>query len=131
MRVFALALPIVLAIKAGAAEETIRGVLEKTVRPGACAQIADALSEIYYIDRTDRAAQLVAPFVGKNIKLVITGVVEKHEGDNAYYFALKTVKRLEPAGATAPAPEQAPPKKSDEKNGEKPSEIVPMPPDDK
>jgi hypothetical protein len=110
------------------AEEKIRGVLEKTVKPGACAQISDALAEIYYINKTDEAEKLVAPFVGKNEKVVVTGTVEQKEGDPAYYFTLKSVEayapKLPPAPAAAPATPATP---ADTKKDEKPVAPPPAP----
>lgn len=83
----------VLALTGRAAEEHIRGVLEKTVKPGACAQITDALSEIYYVLKTEEAEKLVAECLGKNIKVVVTGVAVKQEGDPAFFFSLKSVEK--------------------------------------
>ena len=56
--------------------EKIRGVLEKTVKPGACAQITDALSEIYYVVKSDEAEKAIEKYVGKNEKVEISGTVE-------------------------------------------------------
>jgi hypothetical protein len=83
-------------ISAHAAEERIIGVLEKTVKSGASAQITDALNEIYYINKSDDADKLVAEFAGKNIKVVITGTVESREGDPAYFLNLKTLETYKP-----------------------------------
>ena len=97
-----------------AGEEKIRGVLEKTTKPGACAQITDALSEIYYVTKSDEAEKMIATFVGKNEKVVITGTVEQKEGDPAYYFTLKSVEAYAtklppvPAAPGAPSPSPAP-----------------------
>jgi hypothetical protein len=105
-----LALLWALSAAAPAADETIRGVLEKTAKPGACAQITDALSEVYYVARTAEAEQLIAPFVGKNIKVAITGTVETR--DEIYFFNLKSIEKYakeQPAGdksATAPPAEK-------------------------
>lgn len=89
-----------------AAEETIRGVLEKTVKPGACAQIKDALNEWYYITKTEEAEKLIAPFVGKNKRVVIVGHTEQREGDPAFYFSLKSAEEFvpKPAKKEEPAP---------------------------
>jgi hypothetical protein len=101
-----------------AAEEKIRGVLEKTVRAGACAQITDALAETYYITKSDEAEKMIAEYVGKNVKVVITGTVESKEGDPAFYFTLKSVEPYTPKmptadpKATPPAPDA---KKEDKK----------------
>lgn len=90
-----------------AAEETIRGVLEKTVKPGACAQIKDALNEWYFVIKTEESEKLIAPFVGKNKRVVIVGTQEQREGDPAYYFNLKSAEEYVPPvskkDATAPA----------------------------
>lgn len=89
-----------------AAEETIRGVLEKTVKPGACAQIKDALNEWYYVIKTEESEKLIAPFVGKNKRVVIVGITEQREGDPAYYFSLKSAEEFVPKSAKKedPAP---------------------------
>ncbi|MFH0938113.1 MAG: hypothetical protein V1899_02360 [Planctomycetota bacterium] len=87
-----------------AAEEKIRGILEKTVKPSACAQITDALSEIYYIVKTDASEKLITDYVGKNIKIVIIGAVETKEGDPAYFFNLKSLEKYEPKLPPAPSP---------------------------
>lgn len=79
-----------------AADETIRGVLEKTVKPGACAQIKDALNEWYFIIKTEESEKLIAPFVGKNKRVVIVGTQEQREGDPAYYFNLKSAEEYVP-----------------------------------
>ena len=109
-----------------AAEEKIRGVLEKTVKAGACAQITDALAETYYITKSDEAEKMVAEYVGKNLKVVITGTVDSKEGDPAFYFTLKSVEpyvaKLPPVPAATPAdpktpvPAPAPEAKKDEKS---------------
>jgi hypothetical protein len=107
------------AFSSRAAEEKIRGVLEKTAKPGACAQITDALSDVYYINKTDEAEKAVASFVGKTQKVVITGTVETKEGDASLFFNLKSAEAYTPkmppappapataapAAAPAPAPE--------------------------
>jgi hypothetical protein len=107
-RLLAFAFVLGLAATVRGGEEKIRGLLEKTVKPGACAQITDALAETYYINKTDEAEKLVASFVGKNEKVVITGVVEQKEGDPSYYFVLKSVEpyapKLPPAPASAASP---------------------------
>jgi CO dehydrogenase/acetyl-CoA synthase gamma subunit (corrinoid Fe-S protein) len=113
-----------LALRVGAGEEKIRGVLEKTSRPGACAQITDALSETYYVNKTDQAEKLVAEYVGKNIKVVISGIVEQKENDPAYYFALKSVEKYTPK-LPLPPPPPAEPKAADSKTEEKPADQKP------
>ena len=84
-----------------ATEESIRGVLEKTTKAGASAQITDVLGEVYYIVKTDEADKAVADFVGKNIRVVIIGTAEQREGDAAWFFNLKSVKKHEPKSAEA------------------------------
>ncbi len=97
------------AFAALSAEEKIRGVLEKTAKPGACAQITDALSDIYYINKTDEAEKAVANFVGKTQKVVITGTVEVKEGDASLFFNLKSAEAYSPKMPPAPpAPPAAP-----------------------
>jgi hypothetical protein len=93
---FRYALPalLLLSVTGYCAEETIRGVLEKTVKAGACAQIRDSLGEIYYIVKNDDADKLVAPFAGKNIKVILIGTVEQREGDPEYLFNLKSANEV-------------------------------------
>lgn len=110
---------LVLVQRAGAGEETIRGMLEKTSRPGACAQIADALAEVYYINKTDAAEKLIADYVGKNVRVVITGSVEQKENDPAYYFALKSVEKHTPKLPVA-SPQPADKKAADPRPAETP-----------
>ena len=113
----ALLLSVVLA--ANAAEEKIRGVLEKTEKPGACAQITDALSDIYYLTKTDETEKLITDYVGKNIKVVITGVVETKEGEPVYYFNLKSIEKY-----VSKLPPAATPK-DETKTEVKPAEVKP------
>src|SRR5437016_4733530 len=106
---FAMILSIlVLSLTARAAEEKIRGVLEKTAKPGACAQITDALSDVYYITKTDESEKAVASFVGKTQKVVITGTVEAKEGDASLFFNLKTAEAYTPKMPPAPPPPAVP-----------------------
>jgi len=93
-------------VKAG--EESIRGVLEKTVKPGACAQITDALADVYYVSKTDEAEKAVAKYVGKNEKVVVTGTVETKEGDPAYFLNLKSAEPYAAKLPPAPAPVAVP-----------------------
>ncbi len=74
-----------------AADEHIWGVLEKTVKPGACAQIQDTLGDTYYILRSDEAERVIAPYLGKSIRVQIVGNSEIKDGDTARYFVLKSV----------------------------------------
>ncbi len=102
--IMAVILGLSLCVAGRAAEEKIRGVLEKTTKAGACAQITDALAEIYYISKTDESEKAIAEYVGKNVKVVISGTVEAKEGDPSYFFALKTVEKYAPK--LPPAPEK-------------------------
>jgi len=95
----------VLTLSLRGAEEKIRGVLEKTVKPGACAQITDALADVYYVTKSDEAEKAVAQYVGKTTKVVITGTVETKEGDPAFFFNLKAVEAYAPK---MPPPPPAP-----------------------
>jgi len=104
--------------------EKIRGLLEKTVKPGACAQITDALSEIYYVTKTDEATKLVEKYLGKDEKVVITGIVESKEGDPSYFFNLKSVEPYTPK--LPPAPSASAPAENKDKaetKTDKPAEI--------
>jgi hypothetical protein len=92
-----------------AAEERVIGVLEKTVKAGACAQITDALNEIYYIVKSDESDKMVADYAGKNIKVAITGSVESHEGDTAFFFKLKTLAAHKPKLPAKATEEPQPP----------------------
>jgi len=109
------------AVTVHSAEEKIRGVLEKTAKPGACAQITDALSDIYYINKTDEAEKAVANFVGKTQKVVITGTVESKEGDSSLFFNLKSAEaytpKMPPAPPAAAAPDAVPQPKAEAKAG--------------
>ena len=113
----------------GAVEEQIIGVLEKTAKPGACAQIEDALKETYYIVKTDEAAKACEALFGKKVE--VSGVVEERTGDPAYYFRLKRTQLYRPGkakggsevkpipiidGPLPPAPDQ-PGKKPDTSDG--------------
>src|ERR1017187_4180624 len=79
-----------------AGEESIRGVLEKTTKPEASAQITDALNDIYYLEKSDATEKLVAGFIGKNLKVVVTGTVETKPNDTHYYLNVKTVEAFTP-----------------------------------
>jgi hypothetical protein len=108
MRTCLVALLLCASIKIGAAEEKIRGVLEKTTKGGACAQITDALNDVYYVSKSDESEKAVADFVGKNIRVLITGTVEQKEGDTAFFFNLKSVQKYEPKMPEAKAEEKKP-----------------------
>jgi hypothetical protein len=94
-----------------AADEHIRGVLEKTVKAGACVQVTDALNETYYVVKTAESEKLCNELLGKRV--VLTGVVEERAGDPAYYLNLKAAEPYQPklppkpaeaAGTSAPLP---------------------------
>ena len=106
---FCLAL-LAITFQAYALEETIRGVLEKSVKPGANAQIKDALGEYYYVIKTDESEKLIAPFAGKNKKVVVVGTAEQREGDPVFYFNLKSIEEYIPKTTGAPKDGAAPPK---------------------
>jgi hypothetical protein len=62
----------------------------------------------------------VAGFVGKNIKVVVTGSVEAKEGNPANYLSLKSVEPYAPKLPSKPAvPAAAPDKKEDTKEDKK------------
>lgn len=111
-----------MAVRGG--EEKIRGTLEKTTKPGACAQITDALGDVYYVNKTDEAEKAVAAFVGKNQKVVIAGTVETKEGDTALYFSLKTAAAYEAKLPPAPPPPPPPAPPVAEKKDEPKKEEV-------
>ena len=105
---FALALSLAFSHKAASAvEEHLRGVLEKTVKPEACAQITDALKEVYYIVAKPEAQKMCADLFGKRV--LLTGTVEQHPGDQEYFFSLAKAESLEPVAETGnPGPAPAP-----------------------
>ena len=108
----------VVARTGAAGEEKIRGLLEKTVQAGACAQITDALGDKYFIVKTDQAEKDTANYVGKAGPVVIAGTVETREGAPALYFNLKSVEPYTPK-MPSPPPSKAEPK-SDAKTGTQP-----------
>ena len=93
-------------VTAQAADEHIRGVLEKTVKPGACAQITDALNEIYYVIKTEEAEKACVELMGKRV--VLTGGVEQRQGDPAYFLNLHKAERYQPKLPEAPQPGESP-----------------------
>ena len=107
LTILAAMLSISVSLRAG--EEKIRGLLEKTNKAGACAQITDALAEVYYINKTDENEKAVAKYLGKNEKVVLTGTVESKEGDPSYFFALKSVEQYAPKMPPAPPAPATPP----------------------
>ena len=86
-----------LAFSACGAEERIRGILEKTARPDACAQIIDALDDIYYIAKSDAAEKMIAAFVGRNIVVVVTGNAAGKPAAQGLMLELKSVAKYVPA----------------------------------
>ena len=72
------------------AEERIRGVLESTTRAGTCAQITDALKEVYYVLKTPDAEKMCKEWLGK--KVVVTGHVEQRPNDSTYYINATTIE---------------------------------------
>lgn len=86
--------------RAAAGEERLRGVLEPTAHPDACAQLTDALRDTYYIPRTPEAERLCKQALGRRVLLV--GTVEERPGDAALYFWLKELRVLEPPPAAPP-----------------------------
>lgn len=99
------------AIASHATEETIRGTLETTAKPGATAQITDALKEIYYVVKTPEAEKACAGMIGR--KVVLVGIVEQRTGDADYFFKLRSVEALHPKG------EQPAKEEKETKDGEK------------
>jgi len=102
------------------AEEKIRGLLEKTAKPDACAQITDALNEMYYVAKTDATEKMVANFVGKNQKVVVTGTIETKPNESVPFINVKGVEAYAPKMPPAPPPPAAPVvEKKDEKKDDK------------
>ena len=91
-------------VSAWAGEEKIRGLLEKTTVSGACAQITDALADVYYVVKSDEAEKAVAQYLGKDQKVVVSGTVETKEGNPAYFFNLKSVEPYAPKLPPPPPP---------------------------
>jgi hypothetical protein len=89
-----------------AAEEHIRGVLEKTVKAGACAQATDALNDTYYVVKTAESEKMCNELMGKRV--VLTGVVEQRAGDPAYYLNLKAAEPYQPKLPPKPAEAASP-----------------------
>lgn len=125
MRYFAIAMcALVVSLAAQAGEEKIRGVLEKTVKLDACAQMTDALNEMYYVAKTDAAEKMVAEYVGKNQKVVLIGTIESKPNESVPFINLKSVELYTPKLPPAPLP-PAPPvteKKEEKKDEKKPDE---------
>ncbi len=101
-----------------ASEEKVRGLLEKTVKPDACAQITDALNEMYYVVKTDAAEKMVANYVGKNQKVVVTGAIETRPNETVPFVTVTAVEVFNPK--MPPAPPVA--EKKDEKTESKKEE---------
>lgn len=75
-------------------EETLYGILEKTAHENACAQIADALGDVYYIMRTPEAVESCKAWYGKTVVLI--GIVERQVNSTILLFRLKTVQAWTP-----------------------------------
>ena len=88
---------LLLSFPAISAEERIRGILEKTARPDACAQITDALDDTYYVAKSVAAEKLIAAFVGRNTVVVVTGTVAHKPGGLGVTLELKSVEKFVPA----------------------------------
>jgi hypothetical protein len=76
-------------------------VLEKTVKAGACAQVTDALNEIYYVVKTAESEKQCNELMGKRV--VLTGTVEQRAGDPAYYLNVKASELYQPKLPAKPA----------------------------
>lgn len=98
--IFVLAGVLLLTGPAHGIDEHIRGVLEKTARTDACAQITDALNEVYFVAKGDAAEKMCASLMGKRV--VLTGTVEQHPGDPAYYLVLKKAEAYQAKLPAAP-----------------------------
>jgi len=85
---------------ASAVEERIRGVLEKTAKPNAIAQITDALKETYYIAKSENAEKLCKDLMGKRV--VVTGTVEQRPGDHDFILIVTKAEEYTPQLPTAP-----------------------------
>jgi len=83
-----------LAARAECVEERIRGVLEKTAKPNACAQITDALNDIYYVVKTVESEKACAPLIGRRV--VLTGTVEERGEARVYYLTLRRADAYQP-----------------------------------
>jgi len=109
-----------------AGEEKIRGVLEKTAKPEACAQISDALNELYYVAKSDAAEKMIAGYVGKNQRVVLSGTIESKPNESVPYINLKTVEPYAPKLPPAPPPPPPPPPAAEKKDEpKKPDEKKP------
>jgi hypothetical protein len=82
-------------------EERIRGVLEKTANPNACAQITDALNDIYFVVRTVESEKACGPLIGQRV--VLTGTVEERTEDRLLYLTLKQAEVYQAKQAEKPA----------------------------
>lgn len=106
---------------AGPAEERIRGTLEKTARPGACAQITDALKETYFLSHSAEAQKACADLFGR--KVLVTGVVDVRPGTEDYYFTVAKIVPLDGSPVPVSRPPAAPPA------GDATAPLPPAPPD--
>jgi hypothetical protein len=85
--------------------------LEKTAKPNACAQITDALNDVYYVVKTVASEKACAPLIGRRV--VLTGTVEERGEARVYFLTLKRAEVYQP-------------KKPDQQTGT--SSTVPLPP---
>lgn len=118
-----------------ASEEKIRGVLEKTAKGDACAQLTDALNEIYYVSKSDAAEKMIAEYVGKNVKVQLTGTIENKPNEPYGYINLKEVApfvaKLPPAPPPPPVTEKKEEPKKEEPKKEEVKKDEPKKSDDK
>ena len=97
------------AVSAVAGEEKFRGILEKTDKPEASAQITDALNEIYYVSKSDATEKMIADYIGKNQRVVVTGTIETKPNTQLQYISAKLVEAYAPKLPPAPPPPPPPP----------------------
>jgi len=95
------------------AEEKGGGLLEKTAKPDACAQIVDALNELYYLEKADATEKMIAGFIGKNQKVVVTGTIAAKPNESIPFISVKSVEAYTPKMPPAPPPPVAPEKKEE------------------
>ena len=107
-------------------EERIRGVLEKTAKEGALAQITDALKEIYYVSKSDAAEKLCKDLIGKRV--VLTGTVEQHAGDADFFLVVVKAEEYNPQLPAVAQPGEAKSGAAEKPAGDPP---LPLPPEKK
>ena len=95
---------VVLCFASPGAEEKVRGLLEKTAKPDACAQIVDALNEQYYLEKADATEKMIASFIGKNQKVVVTGTIAAKPNESIPFISVKSVEAYTPKMPPAPPP---------------------------